>query len=60
MYIKVFAHGQGGGDGPVNYLLRLDYPGRTQSPPEVLRGDPNGFLFQSVTIVTNSLPHILF
>jgi len=39
MYIKVFPHGQGGGHDPVNYLLRLDYPGRTESPPEVLRDD---------------------
>jgi hypothetical protein len=41
MYIKVFAHGQGGGDGPINYLLRLDYPGRKDAPPEVLRGAPD-------------------
>jgi len=41
MYIKVFPHGQGDGDGPVNYLLRPDYPGRTEAPPQVLRGDPN-------------------
>ncbi|UQZ88837.1 hypothetical protein C4J81_06340 [Deltaproteobacteria bacterium Smac51] len=40
MYIKVFPHGQGGGDGPVNYLIRLDYPKRDESPPIVLRGDP--------------------
>ena len=39
MYIKVFPHGQGGGHGPVNYLLRLDYPGRAEAPPQVLRGD---------------------
>ena len=40
MYIKVFPHGQGGGHGPVNYLLRRDYPGRKEAPPQILRGDP--------------------
>jgi len=40
MYIKVFPHGQGDGNGPVNYLLRRDYPGRPEAPPQVLRGDP--------------------
>lgn len=39
MYMKVFPHGQGGGDGPTHYLVRLDYPGRDELPPEVLRGD---------------------
>lgn len=39
MYMKVFPHGQGGGDGPTNYLVRPDYPGRDEQPPEVLRGD---------------------
>ena len=39
MYMKVFPHGQGGGDGPTNYLVRPDYPGRDERPPEVLRGD---------------------
>lgn len=39
MYIKVFPHGQGGGDGPTHYLVRPDYPGRDELPPEVLRGD---------------------
>ncbi len=39
MYIKVFPHGQGGGSGPVDYLLRMDYPGRSDSPPTLLRGD---------------------
>lgn len=39
MYIKVFPHGKGGGAGPVDYLVRLDYPKRNESPPEVLRGD---------------------
>lgn len=39
MYMKVFPHGQGGGDGPTHYLVRPDYPGRDERPPEVLRGD---------------------
>jgi hypothetical protein len=39
MYMKVFPHGQGGGEGPTKYLVRLDYPGREENPPEVLRGD---------------------
>ena len=41
MYIKVFPHGKGPGAGPVNYLIRLDYPNREELPPVVLRGDPN-------------------
>lgn len=40
MYMKVFPHGQGTGDGPMRYLVRPDYPGRDKHPPEVLRGDP--------------------
>lgn len=40
MYMKVFPHGKGGGVGPVNYLVRMDYPGRDEQPPQVLRGDP--------------------
>ena len=40
MYIKLFPHGKGAGGAAINYLLRLDYPGRKESPPEVLRGDP--------------------
>lgn len=39
MYMKVFPHGQGGGDGPTHYLVRPDYPGRDELPPEVLHGD---------------------
>lgn len=39
MYMKVFPHGQGSGDGPTLYLVRPDYPGRDEQPPEVLRGD---------------------
>ena len=39
MYMKVFPHGQGGGEGPTKYLVRMDYPGREENPPEVLRGD---------------------
>lgn len=41
MYLKLFPHGKGPGRGPVNYLLRMDYPGRTEAPPVVLRGDPD-------------------
>lgn len=40
MYMKVFPHGQGSGDGPTRYLVRPDYPGRDKHPPEVPRGDP--------------------
>lgn len=39
MYMKVFPHGQGGGGGPTHYLVRPDYPGRDEQPPEVLLGD---------------------
>lgn len=39
MYMKVFPHGQGNGSGPTHYLVRPDYPGRDERPPEVLRGD---------------------
>lgn len=39
MYMKVFPHGQGRGDGPTHYLVRPDYPGRDERPPEILRGD---------------------
>lgn len=41
MYIKLFPHGKGTGGGAINYLLRLDYPGRQESPPQVMRGDPS-------------------
>jgi len=41
MHIKLFPHGQGDGDSPTTYLVRPDYPGRYETPPEVLRGDPN-------------------
>lgn len=40
MYMKVFPHGQGTGEGPTNYLVRADYPGRNAHLPDVLRGDP--------------------
>lgn len=40
MYMKVFPHGQGAGEGPTNYLVREDYPGRDAQLPDVLRGDP--------------------
>ena len=40
MLIKVFPHGQGNGDMPTQYLVRLDYTGRKEIPPDVLRGDP--------------------
>jgi hypothetical protein len=39
VYMKVFPHGQGDGGGPTHYLVRPDYPGRGELPPEVLRGD---------------------
>lgn len=40
MYIKLFPHGKGLGRQAVEYLTRLDYPQRAESPPLVLRGDP--------------------
>ena len=39
MYIKVFPHGTGTGSMPTHYLIRLDYPGRAENPPEVVRGN---------------------
>ena len=40
MLVKPFAHGKGSGDAAVNYLLRMDYHGREEHPPNILRGDP--------------------
>ena len=37
--MTVFPHGTGDGNKPTRYLVRLDYPDRKNSPPEVLRGD---------------------
>jgi hypothetical protein len=37
--MKVFPHGTGEGSKPTRYLVRPDYPGRKEAPPEVLRGD---------------------
>ena len=39
MYVKVFPHGKGGGHAPTHYLVRMDYPGRKECPPQVLRGN---------------------
>ncbi len=39
MIMTVFPHGTGEGDKPTRYLVRPDYPGRKDEPPEVLRGD---------------------
>lgn len=41
MLIKVFKHGQGYGNAPVDYLLSHKYPGRDKHPPEILRGNAN-------------------
>ena len=41
MLIKAFPHGKGDGGKPVNYILRQDYHERKESPPVVLRGDPD-------------------
>lgn len=41
MLIKIFKHGQGPGNAPVNYLLSPKYPGRDKHPPEILRGNAN-------------------
>ncbi len=38
--MKVFAHGQGDGAKAVNYVIDPKRKGREESPPEVLRGDP--------------------
>jgi hypothetical protein len=40
MLMKIFPHGMGEGDKPTRYLVRMDYPGREENPPEALRGDP--------------------
>lgn len=40
MYMKVFAHGQGNGAQAVGYVIDPKRKGREESPPEVLRGDP--------------------
>lgn len=40
MLVKPFAHGKGSGDAAVYYLLRMDYHGRQEHPPNILRGDP--------------------
>jgi hypothetical protein len=37
--MTVFPHGTGEGNKPTRYLVRMDYPGRKDSPPDVLRGD---------------------
>ena len=41
--MKVFPHGRSNaadaGDAPTRYLVRMDYPGRVEHPPQVLRGD---------------------
>ena len=37
--MKVFPHGKGGGHAPTHYLVRMDYPGRKECPPTVLRGN---------------------
>jgi hypothetical protein len=39
MLIKVFPHGISEGGKPTRYLVRMDYPGREENPPEVLRGE---------------------
>lgn len=39
MMIKAFPHGKGEGTMPTRYLVRLDYHGRKENPPTVLRGD---------------------
>ena len=39
MIMTVFPHGTGDGNKPTRYLVRPDYPGRKDAPPEVLRGD---------------------
>lgn len=39
--IKPFPQGKGDGFGPTRYLMRLDYHGRKENPPVVLRGDPD-------------------
>jgi hypothetical protein len=40
MMIKIFAHSQGSGSGPVDYLLNRNAPLRDLAPPEVLGGCP--------------------
>jgi len=38
--MKVFAHGRGNGAKAINYVIDPLRKGREESPPEVLRGDP--------------------
>ena len=40
MYMKVFAHGRGNGAKAIDYVIDPRRKGREESPPEVLRGDP--------------------
>ncbi|TIH12451.1 hypothetical protein D0S45_18000 [Marinifilum sp. JC120] len=40
MYMKVFPHGKGSGVMAVDYVIDPKRKGRDESPPEVLRGDP--------------------
>ncbi len=40
MYMKVFEHGKGRGEGPVDYVIDTKRDGRERSPPQVLRGNP--------------------
>lgn len=39
--MKVFPHGKGRGELPINYLLRTDYPDRDTSPPYLVQGNPD-------------------
>ncbi|WP_415712706.1 relaxase/mobilization nuclease domain-containing protein [Maridesulfovibrio sp.] len=40
MYMKVFAHGRGSGAKAIDYVIDPRRKGREESPPEVLRGEP--------------------
>jgi hypothetical protein len=41
MLMKVFHHGQGGGNKPTRYLIHMDSADRWENPPKILRGDPD-------------------
>ncbi len=51
MYIKVFGHGKGRGEKAVRYLIRADYANRRETPPKILRSDP-----ELTSELINSLP----
>jgi hypothetical protein len=39
--MEVFPRGAGEGNKPTRHLVRMDYPGREENPPEVPQGKLN-------------------